>query len=125
MAVKVTLQEVIGKVDSLKPNAYADEMKVDWINRVEGLIQTEIHNVSLDDVISYDWAVDADRDLLVAHPYTEIYSYYLMAMIDFHNNDISGYQNDMTMFNSAFDEYAVYYKKTMQQSKVQFIKNTW
>ena len=123
--LETTLQQVIEKVDSIKPNAYDEETKTGWINKVEGIIQKEILHKKDEDMIVYDWGEDADTELLVKHPYSDIYEFYLFAMIDYMNGDISFYQNSMTMFNNAFEDYSTWYKREYGKDTGLQITNIW
>lgn len=55
---------------------------------------------------------EEERELVVPIPYTDIYIYYLAAMIDFYNGDSGRYNDSMAMFNRAWDEYAAHYRAT-------------
>lgn len=52
------------------------------------------------------------RELAVPVPYTDIYLYYLAAMIDFHNGDSSRYNDTMVLFNQAWADFAACYRQT-------------
>lgn len=98
-----TIAEVIARVDALKPNVFTDSQKIEWLNKVESTIQTDILDVPEEELIVYT-EDDLDRELIVKLPHRDLYDYYLMAMIDYIANDISSYQNTMTMFNSVYEE---------------------
>ena len=55
---------------------------------------------------------DEEKDLIVSIPYTDIYIYYLAAMIDFYNGDSGRYNDTMVLFNQAWEDYAAYYRAT-------------
>jgi hypothetical protein len=120
-----TIQKVISKVDEIKVNAYSPEKKTEWINKVEGMIQSEIMGIEEDQLVIYNWGTDADTALLVKHPYNDIYEFYVEAMIDYYNKEISSYENSMMMFNNAFDEYSNYYKRVKVSGTSVYIKNIW
>ena len=122
---KPTLNGVIEKVDSLKANAFPPERKTEWINKVDGMVQTEILGTPEADMIVYSWDTDANTELLVGHPYSDIYEYYLLAMIDFYNNEIGSYENDMIMFNNAYEEYGKYYQRVATPAATTYVKNIW
>ena len=121
----VKLQEVLSKVDNIKPNGYSDEQKTAWVNKVEGMVQVEIMELLEADVIIYDWSTDAEMELLVKHPYSDIYEYYVLAMIDFMNGDVASYQNSMMMFNMTYEEYGKWYKRNKQANANVYVKNYW
>lgn len=100
-----TLKSVIEYVDEIKPNAFSDAAKTQWVNECEGLVQTEVLLVADTELISYSYDADKDKELLVKHPHVKIYWAYLTAMIDFANGEYNKYQNTMQMFNAFFSEY--------------------
>mgnify|MGYP007101855187 CR=1 FL=1 len=101
----MTLGEVIAFVDESKPNAFSEEVKTQWINEVEGMVQTEVFLFASGQVLRYDYADDKDAELLVAPPHDKLYRSYLAAMIDYANGEYSKYQNTMAMFNAQYGEF--------------------
>lgn len=97
-----TMNTVIAQVDGIKPNAYADEDKYRWICQLEGLLSAEVFQ----DEAPLCPAVpeDADRPLRLSHPYDELYSLYVMAMIDFHNREYSSYNNTLLVFRERLEQ---------------------
>ena len=100
-----TLKSVIDYVDEIKPNAFSDDAKTQWVNECEGLVQTEVMLLADTELISYSYDADKDNELLVKHPHVKIYWAYLTAMVDFANGEYNKYQNTMQMFNAFFSEY--------------------
>lgn len=100
-----TLKSVIEYVDEIKPNAFSNEAKTQWVNECEGLVQTEVLLLADTELISYSYDTDKNKELLVKHPHVKIYWAYLTAMIDFANGEYNKYQNTMQMFNAFFGEY--------------------
>ena len=94
---------------AIKPNKYPSEVMTAWINEVEGIVQTEIMLISPEDIIMYDYETNANTKLLALPPHDKIYYLYLLAMIDFANGEYERYQNSITMFNAALDEYTAWY----------------
>ena len=99
------INEVIKRVDELKPNAFTPDQKTMWINEVEGKVQTEILLFASPQIITYDWDADEHTELLVAPPHDNIYPSYLTAMIDFANGEYARYNNSYVMFNSQYREF--------------------
>ena len=102
-----TLKEILDFVNATKTNQLDDYIKTKWVNRIERRIQHELQGVALDspDLAEYDWDVDQDTVLRIPSPYDEIYTYYLYAMIDFTYEEFELYQNDLSMFNSIYEQY--------------------
>mgnify|MGYP000237190409 CR=1 FL=1 len=100
-----TLKGVIDYVDEIKPNAFSNAAKTQWINECEGLVQTEVLLRASEEILAYSYDADQNKTLLTAPPHDKIYGVYLAAMIDFANGEYSKYQNTMQVFNGFFGEY--------------------
>lgn len=107
-----TLQGVLDIIDGIKPNAFSEEAKTAWINEIEGLVQTEVFLLAIEDVVQYTWPENAAATLLAKPPHDKIYWVYLSAMVDFANGEYDKYQNTMQMFNQFFGEYMRWYART-------------
>lgn len=105
----MTLEQIITMVDDIKPNSFSNETKTSWINEVEGLVQTEVFLLAVEEVVVYKYSENEDTELLVAAPHDKLYWSYLSAMIDFANGEYNKYQNTMQLFNSHFGEYMRWY----------------
>ena len=103
--IMATLKSVIDYVDEIKPNAFSNEAKTKWLNECEGLVQTEVLLWASEEIITYQYDADKDKELLAQPPHDKIYWAYLTAMIDFANGEYNKYQNTMQMFNSFFGEF--------------------
>lgn len=115
-----TMNEVIARVDRLKPNAYTEEDKYQWIATLEGLICTEVMG---EEAPEYSLPEDADTPLLVGHPFDDIYALYVSAMIDFHNREINNYNNTVLMFSERFDKYKAWYIQRNAHGKARNFRN--
>ena len=105
-----TINKVIRQVDTVKPNAYSDADKADWISRLEGLICRTV--LKQEEAVAYEYPKDGDRELLVAAPFDDIYALYVYSMIDFNNREFLNYNNSAQMFNQSLDEYKKWYNRT-------------
>lgn len=102
--------EIIRFVDDIKPNAFTDAQKLQWLNELEGKIQVLILCSPAEELRpAYVLPGDADTQALVPKPYDKLYWMYLGAMIDFGNGEYSKYQNSMILFNDAYEDYAKAY----------------
>lgn len=98
----MTAQEVIDHVDSVKPNAFTSTDKLVWLNEIEGRVQTEVFLRKPDELIPLKSVTD---ELMVPYPYSSLYSFYLQAMVDFHNNEYDRYDNTYAAFNKKWVEF--------------------
>ena len=105
----MTLQAVIDYLNDIKPNAFSENTLTVWINECEGHIQTEILCIDVDDIITYEYEADKDKELLVKPPHDKLYGMYLIAMTDFAYGEYSNYSNTLQMYNAALDEFAKWY----------------
>lgn len=104
-----TINQVIERVDGIKPNTYGENDKANWLYRLDGRISREI--LKENPPQQYKYPEDGDKELLVPFPYDNIYDYYLQAMISYHNNEIGGYNNANMLYLEAFNAYAKLYQR--------------
>lgn len=60
----------------------------------------------------YDENTNMDTELLVKEPYTDLYKFYLMGMINLQNEEYDRYQNAAVLFNNAYRDFANYWNQT-------------
>lgn len=106
----MTINDAIMAADELRPNTFDEDMKTAWLSELDGKIALEVFKS--EKVPLYEYPKNCEKTLLVAHPHSDIYPLYLVAMIDFYNQDISSYQNAMSMFNNKYDIFAKWYQRT-------------
>lgn len=107
----MTIEKAIRLADELAPNALSDELKLQYINEVEGIIQSEIMRLSPTDIIVYTEA-DMTRELLVKPPYDRVYVAYLNAMYDFAAREYNKYATTIDLFNTYMAEYTAWYAES-------------
>lgn len=105
--VFTTMNKVIEELDSLKPNVFSENDKYKWIARLDGMISLEVHGD--EEPVQYDLPKDADKNLLVAEPFADLYVLYCAAMVDFHNREYNNYNNSALMFGERLEAYKAYY----------------
>ena len=115
----MTLNEILTNVKELKPNQFEDKALLEWINTIEGKVENEVLCMREEDeriktlgYKKYTEETDMRTELLVPDPYTDLYRYYLFAMIDLTNEETDRYANDMLMFNNSWTEFANYWYRT-------------
>lgn len=109
------IREAIDRIDSLKHNTYTNGEKIEWLNRLDGMIKRMIidtHEGGED--IQYKTYTENDmaQDLLISDPFDEMYIRWLECQIDYYNGEINRYNNSKEMFQVAYDSYANYYNRT-------------
>lgn len=116
-----TMNSVIEYVDNIKPNVYQDEDKYQWIARVDGQISIDVFQQ--EEPTTYELPRDADKELLVPAPYDDLYAYYVMAMIDFHNREYSNYNNTVLMFSERLEDYKAWYIRQNPAGRARNFRN--
>ena len=110
----MTIDKCIRAVDEIKPNAFSEETKTEWLNEVEGMVQTEIFLLNPVELIRYSYPADKDVPMLVDPPHDKLYRSFLEAKIDYANGEYEKYANTMQVFNADYDEFlcwfATYYE---------------
>lgn len=107
----MTLRAVLAFVDKMKPgNPYDTDMKVQWLNELEGDIQSKLLHTAPQEIIRYT-AEDLDEELLIPVPYDKVYWMWVAAMIEFANGEYDKYQNTMQLVNDAYDKYAKWFHR--------------
>lgn len=99
----MTPNKAIEKVDSLKPNTYSEEVKLDWINTLDGMVKRLV--MQDDNFTPYVYPDDMDKELLIPAPFENAYGLYIEAMIDYYNREYGNYNNSVAMFDGLFTEY--------------------
>lgn len=111
----MTILEAINSVDSLKHNTYSDTDKRNWLSRLDWMVKTEIIGTHAGGNIyfaGYNDDTPDDTVLLIPPPYDEVYLRWMEAQIDYHNGEYNKYNNSIIMFNTAYEGFAAYYKRT-------------
>lgn len=109
----MTVKELFDLVDQIRPNAFTEREKLHFLNTIEGKVYREILEKAekgAEEFLPFREG-EEERELAVPIPYTDIYIYYLAAMIDFYNGDAGRYNDTMVLSNTAWDDYAAYYRE--------------
>lgn len=122
----MTLQEAITKADDLKPNQYKYPVKVGWISDIDGTIWNEIISHREHDPQMhwdpYGENTDPSIKLLAEDPYSELYIYYICAMVDWYNGEFTRYANSRQAFNDKYQAYADWYNREHPTTEVKIFK---
>lgn len=115
------LQAVLDMVGKIKPgNPYDTATKIQWLNELEGDIQSRLLNTAPQEIIQYT-EEDLEETLLIPVPYDKVYWMWVCAMIDFANGEYDKYQNTMQMVNDAYDKYAKWFHRKFHQDTGEFL----
>lgn len=112
----MTIAEVIQAVDSQKPNNYSETEKKRWLSTLDGVLKAEVidtHEGDTEIVFNgYDENTTLDTELLAKAPYDNIYTHWLTAQIDLTNGEYGKYNNNITVFNTAYQSFINAYNRT-------------
>jgi hypothetical protein len=114
---RMTIQEVIEAVDTLKPNQYSIAEKVQWLSFVDERIINDVlkthegYDEAYDDFSGYS-EDDLTVSLIVKSPYDRLYPAFVSMKIDECNGDTQKYNNSYILYNNYLLEYRKYYNKT-------------
>ena len=117
----MTIYEAITASQDLTGAIIDDSTMVRWLSDVDGKLTVDFFK-------EYNWEAYTDSDkgtaesskeLIVPHPWDELYVFYLEAMTYYTNGEYDRYNNAMTMFNNALTEYKKYYRRTHRACPVQ------
>ena len=107
--------EAIQAVDTLKPNAYSELEKINWLSKLDGTIKKEIIDTheSNEEITfnGYDENTALETELLVKAPYDDIYVSWLESRIDYANGEYAKYNNSILLFNTAYASYEKFYNR--------------
>lgn len=109
----MTVAGLIERVLEFRGTQYNEDTMVGWLNEIEGQAIEEVVNKAEGfDVefipLSYD--LDAERELTIPDRFQDVYINYMLSKMDFHNQETERYNNDVVMFNGAFDAYAAWFR---------------
>lgn len=114
--ITILISDAILTVDSLKPNSYTLDQKLSWLSKLDGQIYEEVfktHEVFPDGAfVPYD-GENIDEPLLVPYPFdADIYINFLEAQIDRENGETAKYNQSITLFNNAYQNFTSWYNRT-------------
>lgn len=121
----MTIIEAINGIDSLKPNKYTQEQKIEWLDKLDGLLKEQVIDTHEggEGVVKADYnTAPVTKQLLVPAPYDEIYINYLAMKIDFANGDYRKYNNSAFMYNESLGEYRKWHNRTHMPKSAPNIK---
>lgn len=102
----MTVLEAIQEIDSLKPNAYPQSQKVQWLDRLDQFIQRSVLDRYPDRVAEVGFqAGNPGRELLMPAPFDQGYLHWLESKIHYFNEEIDRYNSAVRMFRSVFEDY--------------------
>ena len=120
----MTIMEAINRIDVLKPNTFDQSEKIHWLSVLDGLIKAHIIDTHEGaDTVSFQPYHDdtaLTQELIVPHPFDEIYIRWLEAQIDYANGEYDKYNNSISTYNTVYLNFSRYYNRTNRPLKKAF-----
>ncbi len=103
----MTIQNLFDEVDALVPNFYTTAQKLKWFNDLEYKLYEEVLKNYTEDIEDYADHTAASETPQIDNSYgREMYIKYIVAQIDFYNDEYSKYNQAITLFNSAYKSFS-------------------
>lgn len=109
---KKTVAEIINEIDYFKSNSFDHKDKVTWIQAIEERIQKEIIDTHENPEEIQVGVLKDDSYLVAQGMHTDIYKHYVAAQIDKYNEEFDRYNNDMALFNGAYQSFELLWHNT-------------
>ena len=111
----MTIMGAINHIDAVKPNGYSQTEKINWLSTLDGIVKAEIidtHEGGESIAFKgYDAMTNLTTELLIPHPYDDVYIKWLEAQIDYANGEYNKYNNTITVYNKAFSDFERAYNR--------------
>lgn len=101
----MTVKETIKRADALRMNTVSEEQKAAWVSDLDGQL-AEMFGI---EPPANNWP--QDRELLLTAPHEEIYQLYLICKIDYYNQEMKMYANDLAFYKAALAEAQAWYRR--------------
>ena len=110
----MTIRQAIERVDEIKPNAFSDKTKVEWLSALEGRLAADVFLMAVAEIrlLEYKHPDDMDTELLVKYPHDDIYTYWLQARIDEANGEYNKFMNTAELYNEAYGNFVRWFGQT-------------
>lgn len=112
--MNMTIKQAIDKIDALKFNTYPEIDKIQWLSQLDWSILHGIigaNNAGEHKFSGYNDNTDRNTQLLAPPPYDEVYIRWMEAQIDYHNGEYDRYNASITLYNTAYEAFANYYRR--------------
>lgn len=119
----MTIQAIIDRIDTLKPNMFPTHQKIAWLSDLDGKVWKEVvqeHEWMPTGIHyeGYDQDTDPGTELLVPDAYADVYEHYMAAMMDNANRETGEYMKHMMMFNASWQTLVDYWNRKYMPKQV-------
>ncbi len=100
------IRDALEQIKNTKPSQYGDKMLLGWLSVLDGQMWEEAlkRYGAPAPATPYKQSM-MEMELLIPHPYDQIYLTWLGAQIDLMNAEYERYNNQMMLFNAQHQEY--------------------
>lgn len=117
------VSEALEKVKERKPNPYDDHMLLEWLNEIEAKVQHELLDTPPEGIFTYTIEEHMEHELLLPKPFDVVYLHYIIAMIEWNQQEYDAYNNTVDLVNLLFEDAKKYYNEKHKGGKVLKVKN--
>ena len=115
------IRQAMETIKSLKPSQCSDEILLEWISRLDGMVWEDIlRGYCEPPCLPYRMDADMDRELLIPFPHDEIYVTWLGAKIDYINDELDRYNNAMMLYNAQLQAFADAFMRSRRHRTPEF-----
>lgn len=99
-------QKLFERIRKLRavPADVDEAMLLDWLNTVEGMILHEIYLVSVTELKPFE--AIPEEELSAPYPYDRIYVSWMLAQVDWYNEEYERYENSKSRYNTDWNDLA-------------------
>lgn len=103
---KMKVSEAMARADGLRLNAVPEAQKAAWVYELDGQLAEMMGERPGEN----RWP-EVDAELRMPRPHEEIYPLYLICKIDYYNQEMGLYANDMAVYNAAMAEAQAWWRR--------------
>ena len=99
------LSIAMARADELRPSTASEEQKAAWVCELDA----QLAEMMAVPVPENQWP--QDRELLMPPPHEELYQLYLCCKLDYYNQEMDLYANDIQLYNAALAEAQAWWRR--------------
>ena len=107
----MTAAQALARFDELEPNPWSGEEKLRWLAALESSLEAGVFARHTGTPAPHG-EVTPETELHAGPAWEGMYLWYLGAMHHLHSGEITRYNNDMTLFSTAYGEYVRWVHRT-------------
>ncbi len=112
------LRDIVEMATDSGNGQYDADQITAWISEIEGQVVDEVINHAEGYDMEFrdlDYGKDPERLMLVPDRFRDVYLSYVRAKVDFLNQETERYNNDVAMFDAAYESYAAWFRREHRQ----------